>query len=516
MTRSASLLVAAASAAIVVVATAMSVPPTPRHPRSWEVFQDVSAAVGLTAAAGLKYGGPVVADLNRDGVYDLVLPQHNLDPTLVYYGRPNGTYARAPDLFPFLYDIHGVAAGDVDLDGDLDLLVTLGGAFGVRPQPPVFLRNTNGTGYRVDTEAAGLAAMGGRGRSPRFVDLDRDGDLDLILFHYVVLSGPGPRQQVYENVGGGKYVFRPGSGLDDTIGEQLVLTDMDNDRRADVVSFPFFRLYRQVSPFQFVDETIARLGHIPFFVERLAPAFAVVEFDMDNDGFFDLYVVRGAAPDVLLRNTGTGRYDDVTATAGLTDACHSTGVTAGDFDNDGNVDVMVFCGGPTGRRETDVLLYNLGDGTFHTSTTHGAVADAANGRGDAGQAFDYDGDGRLDVLVGNGDRDDAAAAGTWALYRNILPACVPGRHYLTVRVRRNWPRTSAAAGALVTVRVGNTTRSRRVGSAGGANHQSQLDIVHFGVGDATVADEVRVFWSDGSFSPVRRNVAVDQRISFGR
>lgn len=510
------LLVAMAMAAAAAPAAA-TITPIPGLARSWEMFTDVSAAVGLVAPPGLKYGGPVVGDLNRDGAYDIILPQHNLDPTMLFYGSSVGTFTRAPDIFPFIADVHGVAVGDADLDGDLDVVVSLGGAFGVNPSPPVFLRNTNGMTLTDDTVVAGLDTMGGRGRSPRFVDLDGDGDLDIILLSYVILSGLGPRQQVYENVGGGRYVFRPGTGLEDTIGEQLILTDADRDGQLDIVSFPFFRIYRRVGPFRFIDDTIARVGSIPFFVQRLAPAFAVAELDYDNDGKFDLYVVRGAAPDVLLRNAGS-RYEDVTEAAGLGALLiDSSGVTVGDWNNDGFVDLMVFRSGDvSGTREPDVLFFNHGDGTFHASTTHGAVALPSNGRGDSGQAFDYDGDGLLDLLVGNGDRDDATAAGTWTLYRNVLATCVPGRRHLTVQVRRNWPRTAAAAGALVTVRAGNTTLHRRVGSSGGNNHQSQLDIVHFGLGAATTADEVRVFWSDGSFSPTRRNVPTNTRISFGR
>lgn len=407
-----------------------------------------------------------MADLNDDGVYDLVLPQHNEEVPRVCYGRPGGTYQPGERLLPYVADVHGIAAGDTTLDGKMDLLVTLGGAFGREPQPPVFYRRTRRAAYKNSTAVAGLDTHGGRGRSPRFVDLDGDGDLDLILFHYIVLVGPGPRQVVYENVGGGAYKYRPNTGLQHGTGEQLLLTDMDGDGQTDIISFPWFRIYRRVAPFQFVDDTTWRLRDLPGPAERLFPTFWVAELDFDNDGRWDLYLVRGSQPDVLLRNVG-GHYTDVTAAAGLTDWASTTGATVADFDNDGYEDILVSrtARRAGGKRPPDVLYWNRGDGTFERVTSHGAWPpwSAATATGDAAQAYDADGDGRVDVLVGYGDRDNRSHAGPWRLYRNTLPWC-----------------------------GGCATK-------GGA-----------------VADSVRVRWSDGSASRAWTGVAAGQLITIGR
>jgi len=521
LTAAAPALTLAAALVCAAAAAAAASPPSRR------VFTDVTDAAGLAAPPGLKYGGPVVADLDADGVYDLVLPQHHLHPTAVFWGRPSGVYARGADLFPFNLDVHGVAVGDVDLDGDADVVASIGGALGVGPTAPIFFRNVNGRAFVNASAGAGFGRRGGRGRSPRFIDLNGDGRLDLVVLHYTVVQGPGPRQHVYENRGGGTFVPRFGTGLEDGIGEQLLLTDMDGDGRTDIISFPYFRLYRRVGSFRFVDDTEVRLGNAAVAFFRHFPASWVVELDVNRNGFPDLYVVCINKPDVLLRNVG-GRYEDGTAAAGLGGggSTATTGATAGDFDNDGHVDLLVFRGAPRGRpaaaRPADVLYWNLGDGTFAAATNHGASpprdAVAAGGAvSDAGQAFDADGDGRLDVLVGYGDRHVAARVGRWRLYRNTLPPATRGRgHWLTVRVLRSWPRTASAAGATVTVVAGGVTHVRRVGPAGSANHQGQLSMVHFGLGAAAVVELVSVRWSDGSSSKARRRVAAGTMLTMGR
>lgn len=189
-----------------------------------------------------------------------------------------------------------------------------------------------------------------------------------------------------------------------------------------------------------------------------------------------------------------------------------------------------------GIRPPDVLYWNRGDGTFERVIYHGATPPrfAAYATGDAGQAFDGDGDGRVDVLVGYGHRDDLAHAGPWRLYCNVLPWCngcargVRGRgggwplrgrragHWLAIRVRRSWSRSAAAAGAVVTVKAGGVTRRRRVGPAGASNHQSQLSVVHFGLGSAAMVESVSVRWSDGTQSTKRMWVPAGQLLTIGR
>ena len=130
--------------------------------------------------------------------------------------------------------------------------------------------------------------------------------------------------------------------------------------------------------------------------------------DYNNDGLLDLYVVNGryvegltnhSAPDGkdatnhLYRNNGDGTFTDVTAQAGVGGKGMGVGVTAGDFDNDGHVDIYVT------NYNSAILYHNNGDGTFTDVTADAGVDNPFFGTGAA--FLDYDRDGRLDLFVGN-------------------------------------------------------------------------------------------------------------------
>ena len=115
-------------------------------------------------------------------------------------------------------------------------------------------------------------------------------------------------------------------------------------------------------------------------------AGGVAAFDFDNDGRPDLYFANH-----LLRNTGNGRFQDVTAKAGLAGQDYAMGTAAADFDNDGNVDLFV-----SGVNRS-TLYRNRGDGSFADVTAKSGID--VKGWAIAAGWFDYDRDGLLDLFV---------------------------------------------------------------------------------------------------------------------
>ena len=124
-------------------------------------------------------------------------------------------------------------------------------------------------------------------------------------------------------------------------------------------------------------------------------------FDYDNDGDLDVYFVQGGslnrtsnlAGNRLYRNDGSGRFDDVTATAGVGDTGYGMGCACGDYDDDGDVDLYVTNVG------ANVLYVNNGDGTFSDVTAVAGVGDA--GWGTSAAFLDIDTDGDLDLFIAN-------------------------------------------------------------------------------------------------------------------
>ena len=130
----------------------------------------------------------------------------------------------------------------------------------------------------------------------------------------------------------------------------------------------------------------------------------IAAFDYDGDGWVDIYAVNGAPlpgyrhegpppANALYRNNGDATFTDVTAAAGVGDTGYGMGCAAGDYDNDGFVDLYVTNWG------ANVLYHNNGDGTFTDVSVQAGVADPAWGHGCA--FGDYDGDGDLDLYVTN-------------------------------------------------------------------------------------------------------------------
>ncbi len=166
------------------------------------------------------------------------------------------------------------------------------------------------------------------------------------------------------------------------------------------------------TPVRFVD--VAALAGIAFVHDNAATAEKyLIEtmgsgcawIDYDQNGLLDLYLVNGSATQLykpkhplksaLYRNNGDGTFTDVTERAGVSaEGLFGMGVAVGDYDNDGFPDLFL-CG--YGRC---ILYHNNGNGTFSDVTAHAGVENAKRWASSAAW-FDYDNDGRLDLVIAN-------------------------------------------------------------------------------------------------------------------
>ena len=138
-----------------------------------------------------------------------------------------------------------------------------------------------------------------------------------------------------------------------------------------------------------------------YIVEVVGAGVAFIDFD--NDGWMDLLVLNGTrlqgethgATNRLYKNNRNGTFTDVTAKAGLARTGWASGVTVGDYDNDGFDDLFITYYGH------NALYHNNGDGTFSDVTEHAGLAQSVVRYGSGCSWVDYDRNGHLDLFVAN-------------------------------------------------------------------------------------------------------------------
>jgi hypothetical protein len=281
----------------------------------------------------------------------------------------------------------GATAGDYDNDGDLDVYVS---NFG----PNVLYRN-NGNGTFTDITKETDVDNGFQvGAGVNFLDMDKDGDLDLFVSSYIDFS--------YE-----RHVPNTIGGFPSYVGPR-VYPNMPN------------ALYRNNGNGTFTD-----VSEASGVAEHLGSGMGTICCDYDNDGDTDIFVANDMAGDFLFANDGTGKFEEVGLMAGIAydingDEMGSMGVDSGDYDNDGSLDFYV-----TSYQEQSAILFrNLGDGMFEDVTMvagagKGTVHHVAWGNG----FVDFDNDGDRDIFVACGhllDNVELFDDTTSYLARNIL------------------------------------------------------------------------------------------------
>ena len=261
----------------------------------------------------------------------------------------------------------GVAAGDVDNDGLVDLYRTALG-------PNQLFRN-NGDGTFTDVTRESGAGDPRWSVSASFADLDRDGWLDLYVGNYLDYDLDAPAVSCFTRTGERDYC-----------GPSAFAAARDG-------------LYRNRGDGTFADVT-AEAG----VASEYGPALGVSAFDADADGWTDVYVANDGEPNLLWINQGDGTFTNGALLAGvaLNDNGRSEGsmgVDAGDFDGDGDEDLFM----THLTRETNTLYVNDGLGLFEDRTAMvglGAPSLAYTGFGAAW--LDFDNDGWLDLMAVNG------------------------------------------------------------------------------------------------------------------
>ncbi len=252
-------------------------------------YQDISVAAGLDRVISYKYAGPCVADVNNDGYYELYVINHNDETNKLYWNDGDGTVTKDSKMFARWHrqDLHGASMADYDNDGDLDIIQTRGGGNGTNPSLPDIYRNDDGE-FILVTGDVGITA-GARGRGAKWLDMDSDGDLDLML-HNAPLTGVTPVHLFYKNDGNGKFELVNVDGIENVTADRVLVTDVNNDQIDDLLFYGWNQsLWIGNGDFTFTNAS----SQLPGGLSGIQNVSGVTNIDIDNDGDLDLYFARG-------------------------------------------------------------------------------------------------------------------------------------------------------------------------------------------------------------------------------
>lgn len=251
-----------------------------------------------------KWDAPTIADLDQDGFPDLLLNDHGFSVKIIW--NNNGEFAKPFDLI--MGDMHGISVEDFNADGKLEVIIARGGGSGSNARNSVIFQidKQRNISQLADFDEP-LAFM--RGRTVKFVDLDKDGDSDLINFAFPSQDKKGESENyLYENQQGKTYTLNSTLPPTSRDGQKLLLTDFNNDGYVDIFMYGQgnLKVYRGGKQFAFELVTEQVLPN------NIHDVTAAVEIDYDNDGDFDIYLTRGKEFEI-----GQTFYNEETKTLGF-------------------------------------------------------------------------------------------------------------------------------------------------------------------------------------------------------
>ncbi len=343
-------------------------------------FEDVS---GRAKVRGLGYGvgmGVAAGDYDADGWIDIYVTNHGHNQLLRNLG--NGTFEDTTVRSGTTGKGFSTAAGfaDLDGDGDLDLYVcrycyfdqsskqlcqnrgvpTSCPPYYYTPEPDLVFRNIGGGKFVPAARQMGFNDTTGRGLGLSFVDYDEDGKVDAFV------ANDGTPNFLYRNLGGGRFRdvgAEEGCALNDT-GSPVAnmgcdFGDFMGDGHLGLTTGVFQNEVQPIwryQPGQGFRVVTQQLGLQQLTLPLLT--FGLGFADLDGDGWVDLFQVNGhvqdqiaridksctyAQPRAFFRNTGTGKFVEAGSTAGpaITRPTVGRGLSFGDLDNDGDLDMLV-------------------------------------------------------------------------------------------------------------------------------------------------------------------------------
>lgn len=442
-------------------------------------------------------------DVNNDGWEDLFISngpssgQHNF----LYMNQGDGTFTSLTDD-PIVQDgakSDGATFADVDNDGDVDAYVVTW--YG---QQNFFYRNTGNGSFLLDKDSV-LTTNGTYSETASWGDVDNDGWLDLFLTNS---EGKSKQNQLFLNQNGKSFkVHETAANQTSTLSRSVNWIDVNMDGKSDL-----FITNEGKSP----NELYLNSGKAPFFLSEQKAIWAELPTgsmsaswgDVDNDGDLDLFLANAGyyqeINNLLLLNDGEGNFIRKTDSVLSEDGGCSYGSAFGDFDNDGDLDLIVangFC-----KSNLENWLYeNDGRGNFTRLPT--ALPEMAS-HCSFGLAWgDVNNDGFLDLAIANCQNGKNQTQPANDLYINKGN----DNHWLKIKLEGTVSNRSAVGATIRVLTKGGNWQIRHINTQSGYCGQNSL-IAHFGLGSQKRIKKIEVLWPSGK-KTILRNQKTDRQLN---
>jgi hypothetical protein len=414
----------------------------------------------------------------------------------LYRNNHDGSFTRVTNRLTQVYgnweNIPAATAADFDADGDMDVLIAQ-----VPKAKATLFVSQFGQGT-ADFTSLPLTATGAVGS---FADYDSDGWPDLYLTCHADFFGGGANALLHNDAGSFKVVTQTPLATPNEYIFDHNWIDYDEDGDSDFLGPPV----RDSSMPGKANVLFQNQGDGSFLrvqdhvlINTLAPSQTACWGDYDNDGHLDVLLLRAkTSPGVLFRNLGQGQFVEDPGFALLDPSAGPTWCRWVDYDNDGDLDLYVahetapcrmFANDGTGKF-SEVWLGNL----TNPSTTYYAPSWG-----------DYNNDGFPDLLAWGLSKPSF-------LFMNNAPQAGNQNHWLKVQLKGRASNPNGYGAVIrATATIGGKTVSQmwQLGIRGGSFPDDYM--AHFGLGDATKVDTLRIEWPSGIVQELK-DVAVDQK-----
>jgi hypothetical protein len=449
------------------------------------------------------YSGASWVDLDDDGLLDLFMSAKGA----VFRNLGGGEFERVSGVVRGQGQSLGNTWSDYDNDGDLDVYV-VAGAGGFNHKGSFLYRNDGELSFTKILTGDVADSLGNTGWGCAWADFDSDGWTDLVIAAANGFGGVTHENVLFRNEAG--VLSRVlGTVVTDSLDAHTVATWSDYDLDGDQDLFIGSGEVSQLDPDNHFRNRLIEDGAWSFERITTAPIATDSLngqvwnwIDYDNDGDLDGYQTNWGS--VLANNlyrNDAGTYVRMTgADVGtiVTDANFGLANNWADFDNDGDLDCLV----TNGQLATCDFFVNNGDGTFTQDFATPVVQDPGPHYG--ASAGDYDNDGDLDLYVHGTTttkrlfRNDLANGHSWVNLRLVGAGPPTGSNVAAI---------GALVRAKATIDGSPVWQMREVSAQNSFNCMNMIN-VHFGLKDATVIDSLEIRWPAGTVQ-VLENVPVD-------